>query len=947
MPEKQHNGEIHSLDINSDGLLVATAGKDKKVSVWLMADILQTDAVVRQNMSPLKDLAIHESTVKFVRWNPKQPEVLISGDASGCVNLCNVKDLTHSRISPIMEPGLEKPSALDGSWSEDGKLVAWSTSDGKVHLVDTVSSTHQELIGEGTQAVQRSVSFDPTNNFLLTLGDDTFVNLYQYQYDLTGQYQFKIISKISQLMNNVNAATAASTYRRVSWSCDGEFFSVPNASKKLTVLVSLLARSKNWEHDISLVGHDIECDVVSFCPKIFLGKDESAPTTYRTQDDVPPHQLHHIIATAGMDKTLVIWNTARESPIAVLRDISMELISDLQWDVSSKFLLFSTFDGHIGKLTFDEDELGFKPAASLLFLLRNSQKDLTKPFALKTDIDVASKGKKHTEFTDQRLAMPIQTELPASSDHNEQDKADEKVVTTFIQDKEEEASSGVIIPTVLTAKSAPKSATIKVELSRTLAVPTKKSTSPKEKPLTAPPKITTKDGKKRIQPQNILNGSLGPSVAVLSNENSSATTISNPGSSLDFEKPSYSVPKDVKKEIKRLKHDNGSNGTKKIKRDLEAVEYIGSTVVNPNISFARARLSVPKVRHSFTIESTTKPLALEIRNGLGNESVPSRVTLLKNDLQIWVDFLPRFILAGTEGSEFWAVASSDGQIIVYSRNSGRRQLPPIILGSPVSFLESQGNYLLAVTCIGELYVWDIESKKLHLNSPLTLISLLDLNSKFLDDALSKAANITLCSVTSKGTPLVTLSDGSGFLYNSAMGTWNTVSEAWWAFGSHYWDSIEDEKSEKTSVQSKTDLSVIDMLEHRTNDEILRKLRSGRGKFFNKISKNMMMKEGFENLEGIVSLCHLENRILCAELLQEKASFKTHLMTYASKLCTMGLKGKLYEMCHRFLTGSEEICGHQPRDLLKEIILMSAENRESQRILVHFATELGLVEAEYE
>lgn len=945
MPEKQHNGEVHSLDINSDGLLVATAGKDKKVSVWLMADILQTDAVVRQNMSPLKDLAVHESTVKFVRWNPKQPEVLISGDASGCVYLCNVKDLTFSRISPISEPGSEKPSTLDGSWSEDGKLVAWSTSDGKVHLVDTVSSTHQELIGEGTQAVQRSVSFDPTNNFLLTLGDDTFVNLYQYQYDLAGQYQFKSIPKISQLMNNVNAATSASTYRRVSWSCDGEFFAVPNASKRLTVLVSLLARSKNWEHDISLVGHDIECDVVSFCPKIFLGKDESAPTTYRTQDDAPPHQLHHIIATAGMDKTLVIWNTARESPIAVLRDISMELISDLQWDVSSKFLLFSTFDGHIGKLTFDEDELGFKPAASLLFLLRNSQKDLTKPFTLKTDIDVAGKGKKHTEFTDQRLALPIQTELPASTEHKKQEKADEKVETTFIQDKEEEPSSGVIIPTVLPANSSSKAATVTVEQSRPLVVPTKKSTPPKEKP-SAAPKITTKDGKKRIQPQNILNGSLESSVALLTLASSSATAT-NRGSSLDFERPSYSVPKDVKKEIKRLKHDNGSNGPKKIKRDLEAIEYIGSTVVNPNISFARARLSVPKVRHSFTLESTTKPLVLEIRNGLGNESVPSRVTLLKNDLQIWVDFLPRYILTGTEGSDFWAVASSDGQIVVYSRNSGRRLLPPIILGSPVSFLESQGSYLLAVTCIGELFVWDIESKKLHLNSPLSLTSLLDLNSKFLDDALSKAANITLCSVTSKGTPLVTLSDGSGFLYNSAMGTWNTVSEAWWAFGSHYWDSLEDEKSEKPFLQSEPDLSVIEMLEHRTNDEILRKLRSGRGKFFNKISKNMMMKEGFENLEGIVSLCHLENRILCAELLEEKASFKTHLMTYASKLCTMGLKGKLYEMCQRFLTGREEICGLRPRDLLKEIILMSAENRESQRILVHFAKELGLVEAEYE
>ena len=50
-------------------------------------------------------------------------------------------------------------------------------------------------------------------------------------------------------------------------------------------------------------------------------------------------------------------------------------------------------------------------------------------------------------------------------------------------------------------------------------------------------------------------------------------------------------------------------------------------------------------------------------------------------------------------------------------------------------------------------------------------------------------------------------------------------------------------------------SIIELLEHKTNEEILEKTRTGRGKYFNKISKNMLMKEGFESLENTISISH--------------------------------------------------------------------------------------------
>ena len=84
---------------------------------------------------------------------------------------------------------------------------------------------------------------------------------------------------------------------------------------------------------------------------------------------------------------------------------------------------------------------------------------------------------------------------------------------------------------------------------------------------------------------------------------------------------------------------------------------------------------------------------------------------MKKDKEIWCDFIPKYIQLATEGSNFWAVTTVDGTILTYSHVSGKRLLPSIVLGSPISFLESYDKYLMVVTCIGELYVWDMEIKK--------------------------------------------------------------------------------------------------------------------------------------------------------------------------------------------------------------------------------------------
>lgn len=83
----------------------------------------------------------------------------------------------------------------------------------------------------------------------------------------------------------------------------------------------------------------------------------------------------------------------------------------------------------------------------------------------------------------------------------------------------------------------------------------------------------------------------------------------------------------------------------------------------------------------------------------------------------WIDFLSSYIvlvaygcgqndsLNSRKGREFVAIATEDGAINVYSLTTGRRLLPTMMLDSPTSLLEAEGDYLMALTALGNLSVW--------------------------------------------------------------------------------------------------------------------------------------------------------------------------------------------------------------------------------------------------
>lgn len=974
LPQLLHGGEVHSVDIDLSSRYVATTGNDTDICVWDYSQLSSLEGVSEEEIlkiQPTQTIKIHEAPVRVARWSTVQPAYLASGDVNGFVYLTNMTDLSHKLLYPWPLAKDKEADVADISWSADLRLLSWSTSDGKVHIYDLVKETYQSLNettddgSKGKTSSQKSIAFNHSNSNFVTMGLDTFLHVYQYHYDASDNYQFKLTNKISKLMNNNPTTTMAIHYERISWSSDDEFFSVPSASKQHTSLISLLSRSQDWEHKVSLVGHDVDCDVVKFSPHIFQAKEESS--------EPDAHNIYHIIASAGSDKTLALWNTTKESPIAVLREVSEKPIVDICWDRNGQQLIFASLDGHLTFVKFDPLELGEPITEERLQKLKDTQKAFIKPFSAKDSETTTKRGQKSgSDLVDQKdsikladaFAEPVKTksERKTSSAKKKEEK-DVNIAPEVQGDITPEVllsnTPGQIDDIMSTAMGDRTKASSSNPSAKTKT--TAKAKTEASAPTIANQKTSTKNGKKRIQPMLISNGNgqAAQSSTLTKSTGGDNESRASTKSLMEFDRPSYGVSQEIHKDSKRNRSQEDGGPAKKARRDLEPIKFVGTAVLNPNTAFAKVRLSIPKVRMSFQLPCRTDDkMLLDVRNGQGNENAPSRITCYKNELPIWSDFIPRYIQLATEGNSFWAVCTADGQIITYTHVSGKRFLPPMVLGSPIVFLESHGDYLMAVTAIGELYVWDMGLKKIRLHSPLSLASILDSHSKFREDTLSKSENITMCSITSKGIPLVTLSNGSGYLFNSDMGVWQTVTEAWWAFGSHYWDSIGDDKVSSEPQASKIlqagDESILGLLEHKTNEEIIRKSRVGRGKYFNKISKNLIMKEGFENLENTISLSHMENRILCSELLGEFKDFHDFLITYCKRVCELGLKAKLFELCEKLLgNGSKEnpveesqVCGYDRKELLKEIIFACAQNRDAQRVLQYFSKQLGLIEDDY-
>ncbi|EPY53950.1 hira protein Slm9 [Schizosaccharomyces cryophilus OY26] len=389
-------------------------------------------------------------------------------------------------------------------------------------------------------------------------------------------------------------------------------------------------------------------------------------------------------------------------------------------------------------------------------------------------------------------------------------------------------------------------------------------------------------------------------------------------------------------EVPRVRSPPSSPPSVKKRKLLKKKGIVRPASIHPATFFSQIRIASPLIKPKWEITKSFG--SMRIRNHQECTKIECFIGNENDNTADWVAYLPSSVILANGTKKFWVVGTEDASIHVFTPH-GRLLLPPLIVGSTPCFLECCESYLCCVASNGLLYTWDVITRK-AVHNPVTMLPLFHAN--FVSSKVAKGPSLEQLFVTDVGSPIAVMSDGNAFAYSSATSSWLRVSEGWWMIGSQYWGSLVTDLREESAMS---------FLERCTDEEII---KAGRGRFLQRIVKASMLRQGYDNYEMVVSIRHLENRLMSSEKLNLKFDYHENLLLYANRVAEEGMKDRMDELCRELLgplrvplscttpvkignrVWDPYISSLSKRSLLKEIILHTAKHREIQRITSQYS-----------
>lgn len=907
-----HLGTIHSVRFSPNSRLLASGADDKIICIYQLESGPPTIATFGSNNEP----------PPVENW--KTSRRLIGHDN-------DVQDLGWSYDGSILV-----------SVGLDSKIVIWS---GHTFEKLKVLSVHQSHV--------KGITFDPANKFFATASDDRTIKIFRFTSPAPNATQHDMVNNF-QLETTINTPFKSSPlttyFRRCSWSPDGNHIAAANAVNGPVSSVAIIERSR-WDSEINLIGHEGPTEVCMFSPRLFHTKK---PAENGVTNGSSGGSLVTVIASAGQDKTLSIWNTNTSRPVVILQDLAAKSISDLAWTPDGQTLFAASLDGSIITVRFETGELGW------VANLEETDKALSKYGASRKAMGIAEdvdgyRLEHHSKEGERKGAesrmgalmgdfhpMSKDTDTPATNGVKTGTATPNNVATPNAQLEAEATKETDKEKTAEAGENSDKQVQRVNELKSRVTV--------------------TKDGKKRVAPMLISSSGTGqsslPQTQLVGSSTAKAAQNDVPQTILDLSKPFDGLPEGGlasmllgnKRKAIPLDEEEDDHPSKRtatgprpiVRNGVEGLEpatleppkhglvptpeYLRPAVLNPSIAISQVRLAVPKVRSQIvrplergvllgdtSLEDASKTpenVIMEAKNPVSIRD-PSHITASKRGAVLWQDFLPRAIVLVTGNKNFWAAACEDGSLYTWTP-AGRRLINAMVLESQPVILECRGWWLLCVTAVGMCHVWSINSLSSP-HPPVSLAPVLEIAIHSLQPhAAMPAPGVTSAHLNSNGHIIVTLTNGDGYYYNPNMYSWQRLSESWWAVGSQYWNSNDSSigslqstavgpTASKASKEEEASVSagIIPFLERHTTNEFLLK---GRAYTLQRIVKLLLSKDGFENFESSVSIAHLENRIAGALTLGSKDEFRLYLFMYAKRIGAEGLRSKVEELMNSLLGG---------------------------------------------
>lgn len=908
-----HLGTIHSVRFSPNGRYLASGADDKLICIYHL------------DSSPASHTASFGTNEPPPIENWKTYKRLVGHDN-------DVQDLAWSYDNSILV-----------SVGLDSKVVVWSG-----HSFEKLKTlaVHQSHV--------KGITFDPANKFFATASDDRTIKIFRFtppppnatQHDMVNNFVLE-----TTISSPFKSSPLTTYFRRCSWSPDGNHIAAANAVNGPVSSVAIIERTR-WDSEINLIGHEGPTEVCIFSPRLFHTKK---PTSNGSTNGSHPSSLVTVIASAGQDKTLSIWNTNTSRPVVILQDIASKSISDLAWTPDGQTLFAASLDGGIVVVKFEVGELGWvaKPEENDKALQKYGAS--RKGMGLSEDVD-GLHLENHSKEGELQGAKSRMGALMGDFEGAQKDAgaAINGVKPTTTSKTGE--TNGATKPSKEAEKEQPATAETAEQAAKRIEELKSRVT-------------ITKEGKKRITPLLVSSAGSGqsslPQSQLVGTGFTKVPRVETPQSVLDLSKPYDGLPKggiaalllgnkrkavaiegDEDEEPSSKRPANGPvpivvNGPEGLEPAALATpvqgvvptpEFLRPAVISPTVSVSQLRLAVPRIRSHIlrplkggvlqdetTLDEASKVpenIVLEAKNPVQqrNPPEPSRIMATKRGALLWQDFLPRAIILVTGNKNFWGAACEDGSVHIWTP-AGRRLMNALILESQPVILESREHWLLCVTSVGLCHVFNIKTMSAA-HPPVSLGPILDLAVTSLSPHGPTAGpSVSSAHLNSTGNVVVTLSNGDGFFYSNTMYCWQRVSESWWAVGSQYWNSNDSSisalqttavgpaSSKKNGDSSATGANVsagiIPYLERHTTTEFLFK---GRAYTLQRLIKIILAKDGFEGFESSVSIAHLENRIAGALALGSKDEFRLYLFMYAKRIGAEGLKTKVEELLNSLIGG---------------------------------------------
>ena len=1049
--KKDH--EVYSCHVSPDGSRLATAAGDGHVRIWSTDAILNNHNPAYTGPRQLSSLNYHTGTVHSVRFSGNG-KYLASGadDKIVCIYHIDPTAAGHTTFGSKEEAPVENwriyrrlighdNDVQDLGWSYDSSILVSVGLDSKV--VVWSGSTFEKLKTLAQhQSHVKGITFDPANKYFATASDDRSIKIYRFTSpaaNATAQDQTANFVLETNVTAPFTSSPLTTYFRRCSWSPEGAHLAAANAVNGPVSSVAIIQRG-NWESQINLIGHEGPVEVCAFSPRLFA--PEPPPTDPNVQ---APVAAITVVATAGQDRTLSVWNTSYAKPLTTQGEVCAKSISDLAWSPSGEVLFFSSLDGTIAALVFEKGELGY-------------------PRTTEENLKALSKygGGRKVGLVESADALLLEEGSKAG-----ELKGVEGRMGELMGDGHATTNGGLTNGDTAMADST------SLEVVRTNGV--SKETTPAPAPARDPQadkidklkqRVTiTSSGKKRIQPLLVSSSNIGeanlPRGTQLQQASGRGGGSDEPaGKILDLSKPYDGLPKGGlgslllgnKRKYAELDADAAGGEERRNEKRVRTIEQSGATamvnntvdglvpasaslvgrdggmaevpevlrpaVISPSVMVSQVRLAVPMVRTVIlrpldprsTIDGEhqqangapegqqdnkdSDSIIFEARNASGTsrtgraqDKEPTRITVSKKAQILWQDYIPKAALLVTGNRNFWAAGCEDGSLHLWTP-AGRRLLNALVLEAQPVILDCKGWYLLAITAVGQLYVWDIR-KMTCLHPPCSLAPVLDAAQASMQSHLTPAPSLLFARLSSQGRTVVGMSNGEGYAYNPGLCCWQRLSEGWWAVGSQYWNtsdtsvppssSLTTTTAQKSKSAKHTEPSYLDdiapenisagiipLLERHTTTHTLLK---GRAYFLQRLVKALLSAEGFEGFETSVSIAHLENRLSAAYMLGARDEFRVYLNMYAKRIGAEGVRGKVEELLTSLagnmlyepddeddgqggaVTGfdwavgesSDEICGWSREALVKDVVVVLGKHRDLQRLTVPYARALGVVQ----